>query len=111
MYVYRNIETRSRNHCCRGRAKNITYSVCVCLSVCLSVALVIQHAVRILSSVACPNLSFFFLHYLINGTILGEKVTEHKMCVLIFSATFIRNMFHSKKNSAGHYRICISVFT
>jgi hypothetical protein len=30
-------------------------------------------------------------HYLINGTILGGKnrVIEHKMCVLIFSTTFV----------------------
>jgi hypothetical protein len=26
-----------------------------------------------------------FPHYFINGTIFGKKVTEHKMCVLIFS--------------------------
>ena len=30
-----------------------------------------------------------FRHYLINGTIFGKKVTEYKMCVLIFSTTFI----------------------
>ena len=30
-------------------------------------------------------------HYLINGTIFGEKkVIEHKMCVLIFCTTFVR---------------------
>ena len=51
MYVQRNIEARSRNHCCCGKAVSIPYSVCV------SVALVIEHAKRmrrtILSSVAC----------------------------------------------------------
>jgi len=26
MYVYRNIEGLSRNHCCSGKAKSITYS-------------------------------------------------------------------------------------
>jgi hypothetical protein len=34
------------------------------------------------------------------------------MCVLIFSRTFIRNIFHSKKNSARHYqkfKVCKSV--
>jgi hypothetical protein len=36
----RNIGARSRNHCCRENAINITYSECV------SVALVIQHAKR-----------------------------------------------------------------
>jgi hypothetical protein len=44
-----NSEARSCNHCCRGRAINITYSEC------LSVALAVQHAQRmrriILSSV------------------------------------------------------------
>ena len=36
-----------------------------------------------------------FPHYLINGDVFEKKVTEHKMCVLIFS-----NISHSKKNSA-----------
>jgi hypothetical protein len=62
----RNIEARSRNQCCRGKAISITYSEFV------SVALVIQHAKRmrriILSSVACPALPNFST-YLINGTI------------------------------------------
>jgi len=40
MYINCNIEVRSRNHVCSGRAINITYSVHV------SVALVIQHAKR-----------------------------------------------------------------
>jgi hypothetical protein len=57
MYVKSNIEARSRNHCCRGKAISITYSEWV------SVALVIQHAKRmrriILSSVACPALQNF----------------------------------------------------
>jgi len=32
----------------------------------------------------------------------GEKVTEHKMCVLIFSTTFVWNIFHSKKKWARY---------
>jgi hypothetical protein len=40
MYVKRNIEARSRNHCCCGKAISITYFECV------SVALVIQHTKR-----------------------------------------------------------------
>jgi hypothetical protein len=31
MYVKRNIEARSRNHCCSGKAKSITYW-CVCVA-------------------------------------------------------------------------------
>jgi hypothetical protein len=70
MYIQHNTEARSRNHCCRGQAVSITYSECV------FVALVIQHAKRmpliILSSVASPILQYF-PHYLIKGTIFGEK--------------------------------------
>jgi hypothetical protein len=47
MYVQRNIEARSRNHCCRGKAISITYSECV------SVALAIQHAKRMRRIVIC----------------------------------------------------------
>jgi hypothetical protein len=50
-------EGRSRNHCCRGKALSIVCSECV------SVALVIQHTnavLRILSSVACSVLQYFF---------------------------------------------------
>ena len=73
----RNIEARSRNHCCRGKAVSVTYSECV------SVALVIRHAKSmrsiILSSVACLALPYFST-YLINGTILGKKLLNIK-CV------------------------------
>jgi hypothetical protein len=49
-----NIEARSRNHCCRGKAIIITSSECV------SVAFRIQHARSVLSSVACPAVRYFF---------------------------------------------------
>jgi hypothetical protein len=55
--VQRNVEARSCNYCCGGKAINTTYSEYV------SVALVIQHAKRIrrsiLSSVVCLNLPYF----------------------------------------------------
>jgi hypothetical protein len=57
MYVERNNEARSRNHCCREKAISIIYSEC------LFVALGIHHAMLmhriILSSVACPALPYF----------------------------------------------------
>jgi len=46
----------------------------------------------------------YFPHYLINGTIFGKNVLEHKLCNLIFSTTFVWNIFYSKKKSAKHYR-------
>jgi hypothetical protein len=64
---------------------SITY--CVCVSVILSN----QHAMH-MRHMACPALQYF-PHYLVNGTIFGGMegggVTEHKMCVLIFSTTFV----------------------
>ena len=64
LYVQRNIQTRSSDHCSRGKAIRITCSECV------FVTLVIQHAKRmrcVMSlGVACPALPFLstlFLFY------------------------------------------------
>jgi len=40
MYIYRNLEARSCNNCCSGKAISITYCECV------FVALDVQHAIR-----------------------------------------------------------------
>jgi reverse gyrase len=65
----------------------------------VSVALVIQHAKRvrriIMSSVACLAVPYFAtLSHKRHD--FQNKVTENKMCVLIFSTTFVRKIFHSK---------------
>jgi hypothetical protein len=38
-----------------------------------------------------------FPYYLINGTIFVKKVIEYKMCVLVFSTTFVWNNSHSRR--------------
>jgi hypothetical protein len=94
-----NSEARSRNHCCRGKAINTTYSECV------SVALLIQHAMRmchtILSSVACPALPYYsrlsHKRYNFRKTKLWNKEREFWFHLQLW------NISHPKKNSARYY--------
>jgi hypothetical protein len=46
----------------------------------------------VLSSVACLAVPQF-AYCLVNGTIYGEKIMEHKMCVLIFPAILSETLF------------------
>jgi len=65
-------------------SNSITHSECV------SVALGIQHALHVHHTVIYGlAVTTMFTHCLINGTIFKKKVTEHKMCVLIFSTIFV----------------------
>jgi hypothetical protein len=69
LYVKRNIQTLSHNHCSHGKAISVTYSECV------SVALVIQQdSCAIFYSRLWPVwLCRVFPHYLTNGTIFEKK--------------------------------------
>ena len=94
------IQAPSLSKCSRGKSISITYSECV------SVALVIQYAVRIRGVVLFSVASLFlssFSHYLINGTSFGKISYWTKNCVMIFSATFVWIISHSKNNWARCY--------
>ena len=100
-----NIEARSRNHSCLGKAVSITYSQCA------SVALFIQHAKHmrriILSAVACLALPY--------GSSLSYKwyelkITEPEISVLILSTNIVCNISHFKNNYARYCYKHIYVF-
>jgi len=93
----RNIAARSRNHCCSGEKKDYIFWVCVCNLSCAGCKANAPYChlwpVRLYNT---------FPQYLITGTIFEKKVTEHKMCVWIFSTPFVWNISHSKKKWATH---------
>jgi len=81
-------EARSRNHCCSGRAKSISYSDCVCS---LRYPANKAHApYRHLWPLWLCHIS---PNYLINGTIFG-KIFLNIKCVLSFSTMFVSNISH-----------------
>jgi hypothetical protein len=90
------------------------YFVCVCgggegLGRCMSCL----HACRLTYPVChtlAPGLHPLWLHlifqrYLINTVLLRRKVTEHKMCLLIFTATCLKH-FSFQENSAKYCHKC-----
>ena len=83
----RNIQARSRKHCCHGKAITDTYSEC------MSVALVIQHVMRmrpiILSSMAYPAVQCFFHIMSQEAQVSKKNIIGHKMCVSSFSTNFV----------------------
>jgi hypothetical protein len=85
----------SRNHCCSGKEVRITNSECA------FVALSNQYAMRMCHIVICGlSASTILLNIISNKVRLsggGERVTEHKMSVLISSANFGWNIYHSEK--------------
>jgi hypothetical protein len=69
----------------------ITYSECVFK------ALIVQHPMRMSHINVCGLSSSTIFFHVIIQTNDFRKNSEHKMCVLIFSTTFVWNIFYSKK--------------
>ena len=87
MYLQRNIEARSRNHCCRGKAVSIKYYVCVYYCV--------TYPAR-KSHLFCAALCFhlwpvwlYHFHIISLTAVFWKKVIEHDVCVLSLCATFV----------------------
>jgi len=104
--LLRNMEARSRNRYCRGKAISSKYYKRVCI-----LALLIRHANRIFlrpfNIVICglPDYTKFF-----HISHKRQYFRKERLCVLIFSTTFIRNTSHYKKNSARYCHKCILIF-
>jgi hypothetical protein len=84
---------------------------CVCVCVCVCVALVIQHVIRLFHTAiyVLPHSTIFF-YITLEGTIFENKVTEHKMFVLISSTNCVSNISHFQKNRARYDKKCLPVF-
>jgi len=89
--LVRNTEGRSRNHCCSGKARSITYSECVFL------ALVTEHT-RLMHSIilttACLPLQYFSILFHISKTFGEKKMLLNIKCVFwvylqLLSETFL----------------------
>ena len=78
---------------------------CACAYV--HIALLTQHATRmrhIVTSFVAPRSPLNFSTLSHKRYDFRKKAIEHKMCVFIFSTTFVWNISHSKKNLARYLK-------
>ena len=78
---------------CKSNKCYIFVCVCVCVCACVSTCGIVyppNNSYAPYCDVICGPLSLhhIFRHFLIISMIFGKNVTEHKICVLIFSTTF-----------------------
>ena len=103
--------------CARARAELGWMHVRVCVCGCMSENLCLRACS--LSNPACNtppcchcrlSLRYIFRHYLTNGTMFRKKKLFEIKCVFDFSAGFIWNISHPKKNSPRNCHKCENVF-
>jgi hypothetical protein len=89
----------------RGRLRESGW-VCVCVCVCVrSLSYPECNACTVLYCHLWSVLHYrIFPHYLINGTIFGEKNFEHKIIFLFSLQLFAWNTSHSMKNPAWYHK-------
>jgi hypothetical protein len=103
MYVEHNIEEHSRNHCYRLKAMSVTYFfVYVCVRACGCKGAGFLFRECILTYPAC-NAPPYFSILSHKRHDFSKKATECQMFVLIFSTTFISNVFRSEKHLAIYW--------
>ena len=83
------------DQCWHEEGIGITYTKCV------FVALVIQHAMHMYHICVCPALQYFSALSCTQYDV-QKNVTEHKMRLLIFSATSVWNIFYPNKRWARY---------
>ena len=103
IYVHENTEESSRNHCCCLKAIRIK-----CVSKFSSQSSGMQIATY-LRSIILPSVPSLVLPYFLQLSHkrhnIRKNFTEHKIFLLIFSTTFVRNIPHSKQNTARYQQL------
>jgi hypothetical protein len=102
----RNIVGRSHKYLYRGKNRHI-YSDCLHFYSKMFSRKSYAPYYVVCSLSGCTE--FFHISHKLH--VFRKKVFEYKMCVLIFSITFMCNIFHSKKNTTRYYNKCKHVFT
>ena len=88
MYVKRNIDTRSSNHCCRGKAMCYILWLCVC-----SLVYPECNAHAPYCHLWLAPFYGIFPHYLTNSTIFPKKKLQNTKCEFWFSVQLLSETF------------------